>query len=237
MKTRLLIIFGISIIGLLSLYGEKNDAFGFCKPGTDWSDKPCYACPGCYPGLEEEKIAWEPYYDYKGSEWMELKKQEMNLAIQNDTLSEWIHLTSKTQAHHNVHKYYFLQGEVLRHGMTFSESIEYNKVWNAKRDIRTGHAIVINVTTEELQGFEDIWEIMPDEKPNCLEGTTLIEGACLVDEPNICDSDNPYDYYCGVSDPSTVGYDYGVELGYALLIVPPSILGILLVFIILRNRK
>ncbi len=134
MKTNYLIIIGISIIGLLSLYGEKNDAFGMCVQGIDWPDKPCYGCPGCYPGLEQEKIAWEPYYDYKGSKWMELKKQEMNLAIQNDTLPEWIDLTSESQAHRNVHTYYFLQGEVLRHGMTFSETKEYNKVSNAREN-------------------------------------------------------------------------------------------------------
>jgi len=148
MKTKLLLIIGISIFGLLSLGGEKNDVFGWCVPGTDWSDKPCYGCPYCYPGLEQEKLDWAPYYDFKGKEFMELKKQEMNLAIQNDTLSDWIELTSETQAHHNVYKYYFLQGEVLRDGMTFSESIEYNKVWNAKSDIHAGPAIVISVTPE-----------------------------------------------------------------------------------------
>jgi len=54
--------------------------------------------------------------------------------------------------------------------------------------------------------------------------------------PNVDASCDPYDYECGVADPSFVN-QYGVELGYALVIVPPSILGILLVFIIVRNRK
>ncbi len=56
---------------------------------------------------------------------------------------------------------------------------------------------------------------------------------CIEKEPS-CD---PYDYECGMSDPSLVNQQYGVEWGYALVIVPPLILGILLVFIILRNRK
>lgn len=38
-------------------------------------------------------------------------------------------------------------------------------------------------------------------------------------------------------EPPTLVNQYGVELGYALLIVPPSILGILLIFVILRKKK
>ncbi len=36
----------------------------------------------------------------------------MNQTIQNDALFEWIESTPKTQAHHNVHEYYFIFGEV-----------------------------------------------------------------------------------------------------------------------------
>jgi len=132
MKTRLLIIIGISIFGLLSIDSEENNAFGFCVPSTDWPDKPCYGCPGCYPGLEKEKILWEPYYDFKGAEWMELKKQEMNLAIQNDTLDEWFKLTPNTQANLNVNNYYFLLGEAPHDGMYFDQALEQenrDKVW------------------------------------------------------------------------------------------------------------
>jgi hypothetical protein len=68
------------------------------------------------------------------------------------------------------------------------------------------------------------------EEGQCFEGQKIVDGKCYPD----CD---PYDYGCGVSEPSTVGYSYGVELGYALLIVPPSILGIILVIIVLRRKK
>lgn len=113
MKIRLLIllVFSVTLLSLGTIFAVP-DAFGLCVPSTDWPDEPCYGCFGCYPGIEQEKIDWAPYYDFKGSEWMESKKQEMIQAIQNDTLFDWIESTPKTQAHHNVHEYYFLLGEV-----------------------------------------------------------------------------------------------------------------------------
>jgi len=186
MKTRLLIIIGISIFGLLSIVSEENDAFGWCTPNIDWPDQRCYGCPECYPGLEQEKMDFAPYYDYKGSEWMESKKQEMNLAIQNDTLSEWIDLISESQAHHNVHTYYFLQGEVLRHGMTFSESIEYNKVWNAKRDYHP--AVIINVTPEEPI-FSTELELM-DPQPFDISKALVDAKQKAIPQEGYCDETN-----------------------------------------------
>ena len=53
-----------------------------CIPSLDWDDIPCYGCPGCYPGLEQEKLDWVPYYDFKGAEWMDAKKQQLkNLVL------------------------------------------------------------------------------------------------------------------------------------------------------------
>ena len=86
-----------------------SNAFAWCPQNEDWSDRPCYGAVDVR--IEKERSNWEPYFDFKGSEWMESKKQEMTLATQNDTLSDWIELTSETQAHHNVHEYYFILGE------------------------------------------------------------------------------------------------------------------------------
>lgn len=130
MKTRLLIIFVIVISSLLG-YVQYVDAF--CSTNENWPDAPCYGCPGCYPGLEQEKIDWQPYYDFKGSEWMDSKKQEMIQAIQNDTLDEWLELTPNTLANHNVLNYYFLLGEAPIHdGMYFDQALEQenmDKLW------------------------------------------------------------------------------------------------------------
>jgi len=56
---------------------------------------------------------------------------------------------------------------------------------------------------------------------------------CIKDEP-ICD---PYDYGCGVPDESDqVGF-YGLLEIYAIILSPILIVGIVLVFIVLRKRK
>lgn len=105
-------------IGLSISFITTYDAFGLCFASPDWPDEPCWGkrCansdePACIdPNWWKER--WAPYYDYKGSEWMEEKKQEMMYAIQNDNLFEWIQLTQDNGTHSNVHKYYFYFGEV-----------------------------------------------------------------------------------------------------------------------------
>jgi hypothetical protein len=66
--------------------------------------------PGGCP-LDHLKERWAEYYEIKGSEWMETRKQEMLNAIENGTLDEWIDL-DPTMAHHNVYTYYFVKGEI-----------------------------------------------------------------------------------------------------------------------------
>jgi len=113
LKSKLLIIFVFSIT-LLSVGTLLTIpyAFGLCLENIDWPEARCYTCIDCYPGIEQEKIDWMPYYDYKGSELMELKKLEMIHAIQTHTLPEWIKSTQDTQAHNNVYKYYSFLGEI-----------------------------------------------------------------------------------------------------------------------------
>ncbi len=72
-----------------------------CAQNTDWQEAPCFDVLPV--NREEYRIAWEPYYDYKGSEWMEQKKLEMFDAKDNGTLSEWM---NNGISNHNVFSYY-----------------------------------------------------------------------------------------------------------------------------------
>ncbi|MCV0367677.1 MAG: hypothetical protein K5798_10510 [Nitrosopumilus sp.] len=111
-----------------------SDSFGLCVENQDWQDAPCYGCRGCYPGLEQEKIDWLPYYDFKGSTWMNAKKQQLETAMHNNSLREWFE-QSDSGAHKNVHRYYFLQGDVPNtYGMNFDEALGFEKTWNAVED-------------------------------------------------------------------------------------------------------
>ncbi len=131
MKTKLLIIFATIAISLLG-YTQHADAL--CMENQDWSDAPCYGCRGCHPGLEQEKLDWVPYYDHKGSTWMESKKQQLETAIKNNALRDWFE-QDNSGAHKNVHQYYFLQGDVPNiYGMNFDEALGFEISWNAVKD-------------------------------------------------------------------------------------------------------
>ena len=120
MKTRLLIIlFAISILFPVS------DIFAPPHVNPDWPSYP-YCPGGCsYDHLKEE---WAKYYDIKGAEWMEIKKQEMFLAIENDTLDEW--LDEPTMAHSNVRTHYFFQGEVPNYDNKFIDRVVQEKFFS-----------------------------------------------------------------------------------------------------------
>ena len=114
MNTKYLIIVVIlSGFGLLVFAGFTGmvsiQAFGSCGENPDWPSAPCHDAGESIKQMQKE---WGPYYKYKGMHWMEQKWYEMNIAIQNNALLDWINLTEDTQANRNVHKYYYLKGQV-----------------------------------------------------------------------------------------------------------------------------
>lgn len=96
------------MIGTLTI-SNLQYADALCVRNQDWPASPCYGCPGCSPTLEKQKEDWAPYYDYKGSEFMEQKKQEMINAIKNNQLDEWLGSGLRDQ-NSNVYHYYELHG-------------------------------------------------------------------------------------------------------------------------------
>ena len=85
--------------------------FAECGPDYDWPERPCYDVGT--PSQDEVRTAWAKYYDYKGKEWMENKKAEMDQAITDGTLQEWILNQSEpnNSANYNVYYYYHLNGQ------------------------------------------------------------------------------------------------------------------------------
>ena len=120
MKTRLLIIlFALSILFPIS------DIFAPPSANPDWPGAPYYPGP---TSIDFYKEGWAKYYDIKGVEWMETKKQEMFSAIESGTLDEW--LDEPTLAHSNVHTYYFYQGEVPNHDGKFLDQVLQEKFFS-----------------------------------------------------------------------------------------------------------
>lgn len=86
-------------------------AYADCIQDRDWPEKPCLDTP---PYAEEYlKATWEEYYEYKGQAWMEMKKGEMDRAIKDGTLNEWVEYRSAPDnfANYNVYFYYFLNDQ------------------------------------------------------------------------------------------------------------------------------
>lgn len=117
MKTRFLMVLSIGMFTFFGILDIQNvDAL--CMRNQDWSGAPCYGCIGCTPSLEKQKLDWAPYYDYKGAEFMEQKKQEMLNAIKNNQLDQWI---QESHQNSNVYRYYESHGitnEMMVYGLS-----------------------------------------------------------------------------------------------------------------------
>jgi hypothetical protein len=96
-----------AIFILLAPFVFYNEAFSSCAVNEDWSDAPCFDVLPV--NRQEYRNAWEPYYDYKGSEWMEQKRTEMLDARDQQRLAEWMNSGSQN---HNVFSYYHSRGEI-----------------------------------------------------------------------------------------------------------------------------
>lgn len=103
---------GLAAMLAASLAGFGNQpAHAGCIQDQDWPDKPCLDTP---PYSEEYlKQVYPQYYEYKGSEWMEMKKAEMDQAIANGTLRQWVETSSAPDnfANNNVWRYYYLNDQ------------------------------------------------------------------------------------------------------------------------------
>lgn len=253
MKTRLLILFSLSVVLSLGTLFTILDAFGWCPQNEDWPDRPCYAAYQDF-GIEKERSDWEPYYDFKGPQWMESKKQEMIQAIQNDTLSDWIESTPETQAHHNVHEYYFLFGEVPNFEGKFVDEIELSSSnWNVDE---YGADNPIHVQEEKPPVPEPVYESSGSDLPlhdsSCRLGTTYKDGICIVDtiEEKTNESSERWGGY-DVTDSIILDCDVDqiynketqtcdVRPDYAYVLIPVLVLVLIsgfAVFIISRKRK
>lgn len=97
--------------------GESQAVLASCAEDKDFPGKPCNdfidtGNPNQKPILGD-KNDWKAFYDMKGKDWMESKKQEMYFADQNGILKEWYEYGSNSGhlANSDVWYYYSLYGE------------------------------------------------------------------------------------------------------------------------------
>lgn len=96
----------VAVVFSFAILALSDKAFSMCAENKDWPEAPCFDVLPV--NREEFRQAWAPYYSYKGSEWMEQKREEMLAARDDGRLSEWIGM----QSHHNVYSYYLSRGEI-----------------------------------------------------------------------------------------------------------------------------
>lgn len=112
-KVSAVLISGLLMLVLLSSSGKASAS---CEMDNDWPKAPCYDSPP-WPTLAKKISEFSGYHDYKGKEWMDLKKAEMTEAIQNNQLKKWIDNGyvetefGKSNPNKNVWYYYYLNGQ------------------------------------------------------------------------------------------------------------------------------
>ena len=95
----------ITFTGLMVGF-KIHSAFASCIQDEDWPEKPCLDTP---PYTQEFlKQVWQKYYEFKGKDWMDMKKLEMDRAVTNGTLREWV---ESSNANRNVWEYYYNNGQ------------------------------------------------------------------------------------------------------------------------------
>jgi hypothetical protein len=106
MRFFLLLILSISLIFLLGT--TEKDAGASCTVNTDWPDAPCMDVieGDHYP--QDQVDRWAAYYDYKGTQFMESKKIQMDNAIKEDRLIGWVNESIQNS---NVWQYYYFSGQ------------------------------------------------------------------------------------------------------------------------------
>lgn len=90
---------------ILASFGIKETT-AICTPDIleDWPDAPC----GLPLSTEKLREDWQGYYEFKGKEWMEEKRVEMERAILSGTLEQW----RSNGSNHNVWLYYKITNNI-----------------------------------------------------------------------------------------------------------------------------
>jgi len=107
MKTRFLVSIVVSA-SIMFIVFHNSPAFASCAPNTDWPDAPCMdlIVDGRYP--QDQVDRWTAYYDYKGAQFMESKKIQMDNAIKENQLLNWV---EESIQNYNVWQYYHFSGQ------------------------------------------------------------------------------------------------------------------------------
>ncbi|MDH3341155.1 MAG: hypothetical protein OEL84_07710 [Nitrosopumilus sp.] len=117
MKTRLLIITVLVVSPFVI-----SEGFGMCLVNEDWYDVPCLdeVINGRY--VQTDVNRWAEYYQHKGTVVMDEKRSELEQAVKDGNLQNWI---NESDENSNVYDYYFFSGRAPNIGKHYAEFEEF----------------------------------------------------------------------------------------------------------------
>jgi hypothetical protein len=107
-----LLILAMVIVLTISLGANHADAM--CIIDNDWPDKRCIdTVPPLPLSKSEWRDIWSEYYAFKGVNWMEQQKSEMDQQIKSSNLKGWIEsgYDSQNFTNYNVWFYYYVNDQ------------------------------------------------------------------------------------------------------------------------------
>ena len=103
-----------AIAGLIVFSVFIMQVFASCAVNEDWIDAPCLDTIGNGRYDQNEVDKWKGYYKFKGTEFMEQKRSEMEEAISEDSLQQWVKSSTQNE---NVYSYYYFSGRAPNIGI------------------------------------------------------------------------------------------------------------------------
>jgi hypothetical protein len=180
MKFLLFLILSIGlIITLGSVYEHANAA---CSRNQDWPDAPCYGAPGLYPTVERDKDSWTGYYDYKGQEWMEQKKQEMLGALRDGNLCNWA-ASGPPDQNYNLLTYYFVNRVISSYNCAIATEYQYAGVNTLPDDIAHGEIVTAKTNGNSFNYGQTIQLTIEDYNNGPKRFTTAIDKYPAIPSP------------------------------------------------------
>jgi hypothetical protein len=164
----------VMIATLFAIQFGVNHVDAKCMLDKDWPEKPCIdTAPPLPLSKSEWKDLWSKYYTFKGAEWMDQQKSELDQQIMSGNLREWIESGSSTQnfTNYNVWFYYYVNGQVLApDGYELEEPIRDVEVRSPLQQFKSG------ISIDKIQCKEELVLVTKhDGSPACVKPETKIK--------------------------------------------------------------
>lgn len=163
----------LAVVTVLAISLGANHANAMCAIDTDWPDKPCIDTSPPLPLSKSEwRDLWSEYYTFKGADWMEQQKLELDKQTKSDNLKEWIEsgYDSQNFTNYNVWFYYYANDQApAPEGYELDETIYNKEILSPLKQFNSG------IPIDEIQCKEGLELVIKssDNTPACVKLTSV----------------------------------------------------------------